>query len=67
MFDTYDTIIDAACEAWRKLIAEPQTITSNRNAGLVAGRSIQMTVGIRLGALRCVGVILLQLRSRGET
>ena len=28
VFDTYDAIIDAACEAWRKLIAEPQTITS---------------------------------------
>jgi len=26
--DTYDAIIDAACEAWRKLIAQPQTITS---------------------------------------
>lgn len=23
VFDTYDAIIDAACEAWRKLIAEP--------------------------------------------
>jgi transposase len=28
VFHTYDAIIDAACEAWRKLIAEPQTITS---------------------------------------
>jgi hypothetical protein len=28
VFDTYDTIIDAACEAWRKLTSEPQTITS---------------------------------------
>jgi transposase len=28
VFETYDAIIDAACEAWRKLIAEPQTITS---------------------------------------
>ena len=23
VFDTYDAIIDAACEAWRKLIADP--------------------------------------------
>jgi putative transposase len=28
VFDGYDAIIDAACEAWRKLIAQPQTITS---------------------------------------
>ena len=28
VFDTYDAIIDAACEAWRKLIADPQAITS---------------------------------------
>ena len=28
VFDTYDDIIDAACDAWRELIAKPQTITS---------------------------------------
>jgi hypothetical protein len=28
VFETYDEIIDAACDAWRKLIALPQTITS---------------------------------------
>ena len=28
VFDTYQEIIDAACEAWIKLIAEPETITS---------------------------------------
>jgi transposase len=28
VFDTYDAIIDAACEAWQKLLAEPETITS---------------------------------------
>lgn len=28
VFDSYDAIIDAACEAWQKLLAEPQTITS---------------------------------------
>lgn len=28
VFDTYEAIIDAACEAWRKLLAEPDTITS---------------------------------------
>ena len=28
VFDTYDDIIDAACEAWRNLIAQPEIITS---------------------------------------
>ena len=27
-FENYDAIIDAACDAWRKLIAQPQRITS---------------------------------------
>jgi hypothetical protein len=28
VFETYDDIVDAACQAWRNLIAQPQTITS---------------------------------------
>jgi len=28
VFDTYEDIIEAACDAWRKLIAKPETITS---------------------------------------
>jgi transposase len=28
VFDNYENIVDAACDAWRKLIAQPQTITS---------------------------------------
>lgn len=28
VFENYDAIIDASCEAWRKLMAQPQTITS---------------------------------------
>jgi transposase len=28
VFETYDAIIDAACEAWQKLISQPKTITS---------------------------------------
>ena len=28
VFDNYDAIIDAPCEACRKLIAQPETITS---------------------------------------
>jgi transposase len=28
VFETYDDIIDAACDAWRELIAQPETITS---------------------------------------
>ena len=28
VFDTYDEIIDAVCDAWRNLKADPETITS---------------------------------------
>ena len=28
VFEDYDAILDAACAAWRKLIAQPETITS---------------------------------------
>ncbi len=28
VFDTYEAIIEAACEAWRNLMAQPATITS---------------------------------------
>lgn len=28
VFDTYDDIVDAACDAWRRLVAQPNTITS---------------------------------------
>src|SRR3954466_5740344 len=28
VFETYEAIIEAACEAWRSLLAEPTTITS---------------------------------------
>jgi hypothetical protein len=28
VFETYEDIIDAACDAWRRLIAQPDTITS---------------------------------------
>ncbi len=28
VFDTYEDIVDAACDAWRRLIAQPNTITS---------------------------------------
>ena len=28
VFPTYDAILDAGCEAWNKLIAQPETITS---------------------------------------
>ena len=29
VFENFDAIIDVACAAWRKLIAQPETITSN--------------------------------------
>ena len=28
VFENYDAIVDAACKAWRNLIAQPETITS---------------------------------------
>jgi hypothetical protein len=28
VFENYDAIIDAACDAWRRLIADPARITS---------------------------------------
>ena len=28
MFETYEAISEAACEAWNKLLAQPHTITS---------------------------------------
>lgn len=28
VFATYDAVVDAACDAWNKLVAEPETITS---------------------------------------
>jgi hypothetical protein len=28
VFENYDVIIDAACDAWRRLTAQPETITS---------------------------------------
>jgi hypothetical protein len=28
VFDPYDAVAEAACEAWRKLLAQPATITS---------------------------------------
>ncbi len=28
IFETYDAILDSGCEAWNKLIAQPETITS---------------------------------------
>jgi transposase len=28
VLENYDAIVDAACTAWRKLIAQPETITS---------------------------------------
>jgi transposase len=28
VFDTHEAILDAACEAWRRLVAQPEIITS---------------------------------------
>src|SRR5277367_5166792 len=56
VFENYHAIVDAACDAWRKLIAKPERITSNcqartdhihRNARLGSRRSAAMTSGIK--------------------
>jgi hypothetical protein len=36
VFETYDAIVEAACKAWRNLLAEPSTITSCSAANLSA-------------------------------
>jgi len=46
VFENYDAIVDAACAAWRKLIAQPETITSIGNARLGSRRSAAMTFGV---------------------
>ena len=46
VFDTYDAIIDAACEAWNKLIAQPDTITSIGMRDWAHVGQFIMTVGI---------------------
>ena len=45
IFDTYDNIIDAACNAWSRLVAQPQTITSIATVG--SCQSVMKAVGIR--------------------
>jgi hypothetical protein len=44
MFENYDAIIDAACAARRKFIAQPETIIS---IGIRLTSSAAMTLGIR--------------------
>jgi hypothetical protein len=46
VFDTYDAIIDAACEASMKLMAMPETITSIGLARMGPRRSTPVTLGI---------------------
>ena len=46
VFENYDAIVDAACDAWRKLTAQPETITSiGMRAWAHVGQS-RMTFGI---------------------
>ncbi len=48
VFDNYDDIIDAASQAWQKLIAQPADHHLDRHARLGPCRSTKMTVGISL-------------------
>jgi DDE superfamily endonuclease len=47
VFENYDAIVDAACDAWRKLIAQPERDHIHRNAKMGPHRSAPMTAGIR--------------------
>ena len=46
VFDTYEAIIEAACEAWRKLMAQPAHHHLNRHARLGPRRSKMRAAGI---------------------
>ena len=48
VFENYDAIVDAACAAWRNLIARPRQDHIHRNARLGSRRSPAMTLGINL-------------------
>ena len=50
VFENYDAIVDAACAAWRKLIAQTETITSVGSSRLGSRRSPAMTSGISRSA-----------------
>ena len=49
VFENYDAIIDAACAAWQKLVAEPRNDHVHRNARLGSRRSAAMTLGMTRG------------------
>jgi transposase len=46
VFDTYGAVIDAACEAWMRLIGHARNYHLNRHARMGRCRSRAMTVGI---------------------
>ena len=46
VFEDYDAIVEAGCEAWNKLIDQPETIMSIRIERLGAQRSIITAVGM---------------------
>ena len=46
VFEDYNAIVDAGCEAWNKLIAQPETITSIGNAKMGPYRSMLNAAGI---------------------
>ena len=57
VFDTYDNIIDAACNAWNRLVAQPQTITSIATVG--SCQSVMEAVGISCGKFRFFAALAL--------
>jgi hypothetical protein len=61
VFETFDDIIEAICDAWNKLTAQPETIASHRDARLGSRRSVQMTFGMIFEVLACRWVLVLSL------
>lgn len=46
VFETYDAILDAGCDAWNKLVAQPQTHHLDRHERVGSYRSLISAVGI---------------------
>ena len=64
VFENYDAIVDAACDAWRKLIAKPETITSIGMREWATRRSATMTFGIIVGKAQRASLRLVEMWER---
>jgi len=62
VFENYNAIIDAGCEAWNKLIAQPETITSIGNGPI----SVSVKCRWYDSAHRSLGLPFVQCPSHGH-